>query len=254
MSLQWARARLRFDKDGPVSIFSGLIELQAHDSALSQLHHRRSHLPEHSATTELQQTMARLSADSQTTREANQVLSDKMAKIETAVHDLDEKIAAVEATMFSGTITSPRELQGFEADIASLKKRRSELEDDELALIEQAEPLESSLAVVDAKCAEAQAEVDRLALSIIAAQAEIDVEAARHVAERAALVATLDPPTVTLYEATRAKNRGVGASVLEHGTCMSCKITLPAIELDRIRHLPPDELVRCEECSVIIVR
>jgi uncharacterized protein len=248
------RRERRVDKDGPVSIFSGLIELQAHDSALSQLHHRRGHLPEHTETSALHDTITRLTTESAASRDVHRSLSERMAKIESAVHELDAKISGVEATMFSGTITSPRELQGFEADIASLKKRRSELEDDELALIEEAEPLDAMLAEFDAKHAHAQSEIERLSLAIIAAQAEIDVDAARHVAERSALVATLDPPTVALYEATRAKNRGIGAAVLEHGTCMSCKITLPAIELDRIRHLPPDEMVRCEECSVIIVR
>jgi uncharacterized protein len=237
-----------------VSIFSGLTELQGHDSALTQLHHRRGHLPEHAETTAHMATIDRLLKESLSTRDAHAVLSVKMNALETSVHDLDTKIASVEATMFSGTITSPRELQGFEADIVSLKRRRSELEDDELMLIDEMEPLEAKLSIVDTQIAEAKADISRLELAIIAAQAEIDVVAAKHVADRAALVATIDPSTLALYEATRTKNRGVGASVLEHGTCMSCKITLPAIELDRIRHLPEDTLIRCEECSVILVR
>ncbi len=237
-----------------MSIFSGLAELQAHDVALAQLHHRRGHLPEHADRAAQVSAIERLTTDSAPVRQQHTVLATKMNALESSVHELDEKISHVEATMFSGTITSPRELQGFEADIASLKKRRSELEDEELALIDQMEPFDEQLGVTDAKISAANAEIERLDIAIIAAQAEIDVQAAQHISERAALAATIDGQTLALYEQIRAKNRGIGAALLEHGTCMACKIKLAAIELDRIMHLPAETLVRCEECSVILIR
>jgi predicted nucleic acid-binding Zn-ribbon protein len=36
--------------------------------------------------------------------------------------------------------------------------------------------------------------------------------------------------------------------------CQACHLALPATEVDRIRHLPPDTLVRCEHCGAILVR
>jgi predicted nucleic acid-binding Zn-ribbon protein len=36
--------------------------------------------------------------------------------------------------------------------------------------------------------------------------------------------------------------------------CQACHLALPATEVDRIRHLPADALVRCEHCGAILVR
>ena len=36
--------------------------------------------------------------------------------------------------------------------------------------------------------------------------------------------------------------------------CGGCHLTLSAVELDRIRHAPPDEMVFCGECGRLLVR
>ncbi|MBV8462123.1 MAG: hypothetical protein JO368_02430, partial [Acidimicrobiales bacterium] len=36
--------------------------------------------------------------------------------------------------------------------------------------------------------------------------------------------------------------------------CDACHLTLPAVDLDRIRHLPPEEVATCPECDRILVR
>ena len=55
------------------------------------------------------------------------------------------------------------------------------------------------------------------------------------------------------YERLRARLGGIGAARLEHGTCMGCRMKLPATELDRIKHQSPDELVHCDQCGRILV-
>jgi predicted nucleic acid-binding Zn-ribbon protein len=35
---------------------------------------------------------------------------------------------------------------------------------------------------------------------------------------------------------------------------MGCRIKLPSVEIDRIRHLEADAVYTCEECGVILVR
>jgi predicted nucleic acid-binding Zn-ribbon protein len=57
-----------------------------------------------------------------------------------------------------------------------------------------------------------------------------------------------------LYEQIRTGNRGVGAARLVGMNCQACHLALPATEVDRIRHLPADALVRCEHCGAILVR
>jgi len=56
------------------------------------------------------------------------------------------------------------------------------------------------------------------------------------------------------YERLRAKLAGTGAARLVGESCGGCHLTLPAMEVDRIRRAPPDEVLTCDQCGRILVR
>jgi uncharacterized protein len=238
----------------PVNTFATLLELQGHDTALTQLHHRRGHLPEHAvlsaAQAEIDKTLATVSEQ----RSVYTKLAAQMAAIESQVHELDAKVEHLNAALFGAAATSPRELQAIEADIASVKKRRSELEDQELSLLDQSEPSRAAVELADTRIRELQAHQIELRAAIEVEQRSVDAIAAQRIADRAANAAMIDPALLAQYEQIRAANKGVGAAPLQHGVCMACRLRLPAVELDRIRHLTVNDLVRCDECGVILVR
>lgn len=231
-----------------------LLTLQGHDTALAQLHHRRSHLPEQAELADIERQVTALEADTAPVRAAHDALVAKESALEHQVGDIETKVAEVSARMYSGTVTAPRELQSMEADIASLKKRRSELEDTELALMEEREPIDAQLAAAMERRNGLDARAAALRVAITEAQIVIDAEAQHHGAERSATAALVPADLLATYERIRAKNRGVGIARLEHGTCMSCGLKLPAVELDRIKSLPADSAPSCEECGAILVR
>ncbi|MDQ1445435.1 MAG: C4-type zinc ribbon domain, partial [Acidimicrobiaceae bacterium] len=45
-----------------------------------------------------------------------------------------------------------------------------------------------------------------------------------------------------------------GAAKLVGSNCSGCHLSLPATELDRIRHGSPDQVVFCDQCGRILVR
>ncbi len=244
--------------DGPSSAprppHEQLLELQGHDTTLLQLHHRRGHLPEHTAHSEAQAAIEQLTATTAADRQAHQALSAKMHALEAQVHELDLKIDGLNAQLFGTAATSPKELQALEADIASVRKYRSELEDAELELIEAFEPHDAVVSKADTEVAALRAQQEQLVNDIAQAQTAIDQQAADRLAARQALAASLDPQLVALYEKIRANNKGIAVARLEHGTCQACRLKISAVELDRIKHLSSDVLVQCEECSTILVR
>jgi uncharacterized protein len=240
-----------FDQRSP---FDQLLELQGHDTALLQLHHRRSHLPEHTAFSEAQIEIDRLLVDTSATRKEHGQLSAKMQALEAQVHDLDVKIDGLNAQLFGTAATSPKELQALEVDIASVRKYRSELEDAELELIEAFEPHDAIVSQADARIATLRTQQEQLTVEIAAAQIAIDQQAGDRVATRASLAARIEPQLVLLYEKIRTANKGIAVARLEHGTCQACRLKIAAVELDRIRHLSADVLVQCDECSTILVR
>ncbi len=151
-------------------------------------------------------------------------------------------------------MTSPKDLQAIESDLASLRSHRSDQEDAELEVLVLREPIDTRIAACDGELRTLGEEIAALQAAITAAQAGIDAEIAAKEAERASLVSSIDPSLVESYERIRARNRGIGIARLEHGTCMACRLKLPAVDVDRIRNSPADQVATCPECSAILVR
>lgn len=237
-----------------MSPFAALLDVQTHDTALAQLHHRRTHLPEHETIVALELAIEELAKAQAPTQAQESALSQRQAAFESQLHDVDAKITSADRSLFGGTVTATRELQALEADLVSLRRRRNELEDLEIAVLMEREPIDASLA---RGAAEHESLVARLADAReveVAAIAAIDRQAQADRAARAAAASAVEASLLARYEATRAKNGGIGAARLVGGICGSCRLQLASVELDRIRALSADALVTCEECSAILVR
>ena len=59
---------------------------------------------------------------------------------------------------------------------------------------------------------------------------------------------------LALYERLRESSGGVGAALLRHRRCEGCHLELNTVEINTIRSLSSDEVVRCDECGRILVR
>jgi uncharacterized protein len=231
-----------------------LAALQEHDSLLAQLHHRTSHLPTDTEIADVDTKLASIEASVAEPRLAVEKLGVRQAEFETKIHEIDVKVEAAAKSLYSGTVTATRELQALEADIASLKKHRSDLEDSEMEVLLEREPLDAAIASADASAAELRANRAALVTRAEEERAALRVQAAQVFGEREALAKELDPTTLDIYERVRKNNKGVGAAKLEHGTCMGCRMKLSAVDLDRIRHEPENSVLQCEECSSILIR
>jgi predicted nucleic acid-binding Zn-ribbon protein len=84
--------------------------------------------------------------------------------------------------------------------------------------------------------------------------AKIDADIASQGEARLAAAATVPADLLTRYERLRATLAGTGAARLVGGSCSGCHLTLPAMEVDRIRKAPPDEVITCDQCGRILVR
>jgi predicted nucleic acid-binding Zn-ribbon protein len=175
-------------------------------------------------------------------------------RLDDEVRSLEARAKAVDTKMYSGTVSSPKELQSMQADIDMLRRRARELEDEELEVLVRREELDAEVAELEAALAGVTAEIEALKTAIADQEREIDAELAAEEAARAALAPGIPEGTLRLYEQIRTGNRGVGAARLVGMNCQACHLSLPATEVDRIRHLPADELVRCEHCGAILVR
>lgn len=231
-----------------------LLDLQALDATLDRLAARRRSLPEHAELEALQARLAVVRGEIvRAETEAGDLARDQN-RIEADVEVVRSRMARDQSRLDSGQVGSPRELESLQSELVSLRRRRDDLEDQELEIMERRETAEAAAA--DGRVAEAAllADRDSAASRRDAAYAEIDAEAARARAARDPLAAELPADLVALYEKIRASSGGVGAAALFRGRCEGCRLSLPPSDLAAIKAAAPDEVLRCEECRRILVR
>ena len=228
-----------------------LLDLQAVDTALAQLAHRRKSLPE---LAEIATISRELSA-----------LEDERVRAQVAVDDLDRDITRFEkdielvrtrkdrdqARLNAGGAL--REIEGLQHEMATLNRRQSELEDAELELMEKRETAEQALNDVKSRLAAAGEKRDAAERRRDEAYADITKEQEFKKAARGPLAADLPADLVTLYDKIRLDS-GLGAALFQSGRCGGCRIELYGADLNRVKTAAPDEVVRCEECRRIMVR
>ncbi len=230
-----------------------LLLVQERDTTLDQLRHRREAMPERSEletrTAELLQTEVQRTAVS----ERQRVVHAEERRIDDEAQAVGGRAEEMNKRLYSGTISSPRELQAMQADIDMLLRRRSDLEDEELEIMERREALDAELAKLEDAIRALQARVSALRSKISESEVEIDDETAREAAARADLAKPIAESLLRDYERRRARNRGAGAARLVGTTCQACHLTIPSTEAEQIRRGAGSEVSYCDNCAAILV-
>ena len=239
--------------EAPVAEQRALLQLQAHDSAIDRLDHRRGSLPEDARLTELGDA---LGAVEQLTAEREGTLATVQRDQSRLEHEIDmvtTKARNEEARAASGRVTSPKELTAIQEEVAALKRRQATLEDELLELMEQRETLESELAELAGRRDGFSAEQAEVTKARDAALVEIDRELDAERAARDGVAPGVGDELRRLYDQVRARQGGIGAAALVGNTCQGCRVSISPVELAAIRKLPPEEIKRCENCRRILV-
>lgn len=150
------------------------------------------------------------------------------------------------------TTSSPKDAQGIEHELTSLAKRKSELEDAQLAILEILESVRSELVSATQNKQDAEQELARLQRELSSSIEDLDAKHSELAASRQMLVATLDPELSTAYQ--RKADRGSSAGKLIGRECGACRLSITATNFDEIMALPADEIAECPNCQAYLVR
>ncbi|HXQ59722.1 MAG TPA: C4-type zinc ribbon domain-containing protein, partial [Acidimicrobiales bacterium] len=115
------------------------------------------------------------------------------------------------------------------------------------------EPIDAELAVVSSERDQRRDDRVRLQAAVAAAVEGIDADIAAESAARVAAATQVPADLLTRYERLRTTLGGTGAARLVGGSCSGCHLSLPAMEVDRIRKAPADEVILCDQCGRILV-
>ncbi len=242
------------ERAAPMSRWDILLSVQEHDTQIDQAVHRRIALPARGELDKVMVTLGTIEREVAEVEGRRHDLGRDQLRLEDGIATLVDKAAQHDKALYSGSVTNPRELQAMQEEIAALQRRISQLEDQELELMEQIEPLDADLVrLADAQVAGDEAAV-LLRATIAEAEVSIDRELGQLRSERAELSGGVDPELITEYETLRTQGGGIGIARLVGRSCGGCHLGLSAVEVDRLKKLAPDETAHCEECGRLLAR
>ena len=200
--------------------------------------------------TQMREAQRDLAAKLINARNALDTVELELKRSETDLDLVEQRIAKDIARL--NTTNNSKDAQGIQSELESLKRRKSDLEDIELAILDQKEEASAAYAtvasdksIVDEELSDAEA---RNEAEIMKLRSGLDLLSNN----RAQQAARLSSELMELYE--KKASRGVPVGRLVGRDCGACHISLGATALNEVQSLPRDEIATCPECQAILIR
>lgn len=231
-----------------------LLDVQAKDASLAQLAHRRATLPEHARISALQAEAGALDARLVGAQTEVGDLERTQAKFDSEIDAVRQRRTRDEDRLMSGGDISPKDLTSLQRELGALDRRIATLEDEELEIMQQLEDAQRRQFAASSDVHRVNADLQHETAARDAAITVIDEEVEAVQQERADIAATLPTDLRDLYDKLRAHHGGLGAAALRARRCEGCHLEINGADLRELAEKPEDEVLRCPECSRILVR
>ena len=228
-----------------------LLEVAELDAELAKMAHRAGHLPERAESARIQTEQV--------------AANDRLGALQIALEDLNTQVSRFESEIdgvrqredrdrsLLQSVADSKQLSELQHELETLQRRQSSLEDSLLEVMEHREQLQTQQAAELTVIEGLQSDLAATQQAIDTTLADIEHHRRMHATRRDELTAALTPELLALYERQRA-NGGPGAALMQGGRCGACRIDLDRGELSRISAAAEDEVLRCPECSAIMLR
>ena len=239
-----------------MGLLSPLLEIQDIDRDCDRLTIRRRTLSERAVKAKVEQKISAIDA-------AHEALLARRSELDVSEHEMGDQVAEVAAkakgiedTLYGGTVTAAKDLAALQEEIRLVRVRQSELEEQEMALLEEIEGVEGEMSENRSARAVVEGELAEVVSALKSAEGIIDSELAVFGQGKAERVKNLPEKVLNVYERlrTREKLNGVAAAPFTPKGCGGCNMQLPSLESRLMREQPEDAVLNCENCGRLLVR
>lgn len=225
----------------------GLYRLQQVDSQIDKVRSRLDVIRETLENDlELRAAMDAVTSSESAHKSASKLVKESEAEVERQRIKLEQ----TEASLYSGQVKNPKELQDLQIDVASLKKYLVTLEERQLEAMVGAEETEKTLKNANDKLERVRANLKVQNIDLTKESDVLNKDQERLASERKAVVSELEESALNVYEKLRQQKRGIAVSSMLDNTCSACGTTLTQSQHQSARSA--DQLFNCPTCGRII--
>ena len=225
----------------------GLLRLQQVDSRISRIEGRLAKIREALENDAELQAMLR---EVETAQVEEQNAERARRKSEAEAQGQQVKIQQAESSLYGGKVHNPKELQGLQADVASLKKHLSTLEEQELEAMLELETAQTALKNAREKLQSIRARLGGEHQKLVEEQESLSRDLEQMQTERQAATNALTADVLKAYDDLRQQRGGVAVVEVSENACGACGTTLTDALEQSARHAL--QLVHCPSCGRIL--
>jgi uncharacterized protein len=230
-----------------------ILELQLLDNEIMQANTKLKSLPEIEQLLHIEKRVTAANDELSVVKSESNQIALELRRGEVDVETVTDRIKKDEARLSSGNAT-PKELEQLQHEVESLKKRQEALEEIELEIMIRNDAVIARKNTLTTDLTSLQTLKDEISGRLQSATDEINKVIAEKNTARTLVANKIEKALLDLYEKIRGNGGGVGAAALVGNKCNGCNLAINAVEMERIKSLAKDELLRCEECRRILVR
>jgi predicted nucleic acid-binding Zn-ribbon protein len=239
------------ETDPDTSVAGRLLALQHTDTQSDQLSVKRERLPER------EQLAARSEQMTAWERRRSQIAT-RLGELDVSIEQAEERNTELsthrerlEAQM--KTIIAPREAEALMHEIETINGQRDELDDTELAALEEQSALDDERVTHLASEETLRAALGHADEALARACADIDAELEQLAEQRVSAVGDLDDGIVQHYESVRSSS-GVAVAELKGHRCEGCHLDLSAAEVDTAKDESAESgYTDCPQCGRLLI-
>lgn len=183
--------------------------------------------------------------------EKNLLAAQKEQRLaESKVKDQRIKIEQVEATLYSGTVRNPKELQDMQNEVAALKRFLDILEERQLEAMLVVDDINVQFVEAHQKLLKYQAHTEKQQAGLIQERELLQDKRSESLEQRQVAINTVTPDDLLIYDRLREQRAGVAVAKVEERACSACGSTLTAALHQAARS--PSQVVFCDSCGRIL--
>ena len=229
------------------------LELQLIDNEIMQANTKLKSLPEIEQLLHIDKRITAATEELATVKAEADQIALELRRGEVDVETVTDRIKKDEARLASGNAT-PKELEQLQHEVGTLRKRQEALEEIELEIMVRSEAITARTNTLTTDLASLETLKAEINQRLTTASGEINTVITNKQSDRVKVVVKIEKPLIDLYEKIRTASGGVAAAALVGNKCNGCNLAINAVEMERIKSLAKEELLRCEECRRILVR
>lgn len=230
---------------------TSLVELQLLESAIIRKLNEINVLKKNEKLQKLQKELSEINEKLELSDKELVGLEHERKKLEDMIALQNEKIKKNEEKLFSGTITSAKELLNYQEEIKFLKQNNDNVESKAIELMISVDERKPKIKEIEKSVAQIDSEIEMVKKEV-GEKTKVMSDAVKRLREkRTTVISKIPKDALAKYEETKAKKGGIAVAVLKDRFCDICNMEIPTGDAEKIKDL--SKLYKCPLCGRMLI-